>query len=213
LKLEYKVEKPILDESTHTYTLAGKKIIGANEFLKLNGVGGDFSKIPEFILERARDLGTAVHLTIQYYDEGDLDESTISEPLKPYLEAYKKFLADYKPEILAIEAAVQFKETIAGTLDKILRIKRRNIVLDLKTSTTLHKSTELQLEIYKIEAQYSFGVKIHDKWVLQLKKDGTYFVKRYDNDFTDRKAIKGYLEAYGWHKKNRRKKRKTKKCA
>lgn len=89
----------------------------------------DTSFFPEGVAAR----GTAVHRACEYLDQGDLDEASVDPVIVPAVSAYRRFLAEVRPEILAIEEAV-VNETYRyrGTLDRRVRINGREGILDLK---------------------------------------------------------------------------------
>jgi hypothetical protein len=87
----------------------------------------------EWFTEEARDRGTAVHAAARYLDEGDLDRESLDPSVAPRLAQYEKFIAEVKPEILAIEEPVEHGlMKYCGTLDRRLRINGREAILDIK---------------------------------------------------------------------------------
>jgi len=88
-----------------------------------------------WLTEFGRDRGSAVHVACQLLDEGDLDESSVDENVAPYLAAYKRFLTEMRPEILAIEKPVTNGIYLyRGTLDRIYKFptKTRSVLVDIK---------------------------------------------------------------------------------
>lgn len=74
------------DPEKHLYTLDGVKLPSVTEVLPYN-YSGDY--------EYQRDRGDKVHLMIDYYNKGILDEDTLDVALIPYLDAYKRFRAEH----------------------------------------------------------------------------------------------------------------------
>ena len=131
------------DEREHRYTLApaGVELPSVTTILKDVGII-DYSHIPQEVLLKASRRGTAVHAALHYLDDGDLDESTVSEEIAPYIEAYQRFCRD----IGFVPAFVEYRDwhrslMYAGTLDRIGGIKRKDggrdrMVLDFKSGLT-----------------------------------------------------------------------------
>lgn len=82
----------------------------------------------------ARERGTAVHLACQYHDEGVLDESTIDEVVRPYLDQYKRFLLESGAGVIAIERELVNEEWgYIGHFDRVLTVNMVDYVVDIKT--------------------------------------------------------------------------------
>ena len=98
----------------HEYRFKGRVVPSVTQVLtpltKLWTNGAD--------LERARAEGVAIHRTVELDLKGELDEETLPEWLKPYLAAWRKFVADTGFQLRASERML-FSETwgFAGTCD------------------------------------------------------------------------------------------------
>lgn len=77
------------DELHHRYFWNDRELVSVTTALKLAGYV-DASHYTEF----ARERGTFVHQTIEFFDRGELDEDTLHPTLRPYLDAYCKFLRE-----------------------------------------------------------------------------------------------------------------------
>lgn len=99
--------------------------------------------------KRKMDVGSAVHAEAEAY----ILKVPRPEPdgiIAPYLDSFRHFLEDFEPEILASEATVYSPaESYAGTLDAIVRIGGRVILLDYKTGKDIYPDVCLQLAAYK----------------------------------------------------------------
>lgn len=136
--------------------------------------------------EEACERGKAVHKAIHYFDEGDLDISSIDKVIIPYLNAYTKFLDDSKFVVQHTEENVyHMTYNYAGTYDKAGILTGKNVILDIKTGN-IHPTTALQLAAYAYCFDYP-----PDRYALQLKDNGTYKLIHY----TDRGDIKTFLAA------------------
>ena len=118
------------DPESHTYTLDGSVLPSVTQIIR---AAGFMPNLP-FYNEWARDRGSIVHTTLEWYDQDALDESTVEDRIVGYLEAYKRFR----------EAKVVYHNQIeqpmyhdiyryAGTPDRVCHIDARPAVLDIKT--------------------------------------------------------------------------------
>jgi hypothetical protein len=161
-----------LDEATHTYTLDGRRIIGVSEALRILD---DRSKVDPFYLERGR----LIHLATEYYDRDELNESTIDERIRPYLDAYIKFREDTGFIPALIEHKLYHPSYFyAGTLDRVGNFGY-DLLLDLKSGVRI-KLDDLQGVAYW---ELCRGNKISIKRVfdLYLNEDGNYKLEPIDN--------------------------------
>lgn len=103
-------------------------MLHVTEVLRLAGLVDE-----RWFTEEARDRGTAVHTAARYFDEGDLDDGSVDPSIAAKLGAYRLFIAEMAPEILAVEESVtDHLLGYCGTLDRRLRINDREGVLDIK---------------------------------------------------------------------------------
>lgn len=99
--------------------------------------------------DKAADLGTYVHDAAEAYV---LKKPFPAWPVlvKPRMDAFVQFLADYSPVYEATEASVYNRsEKYAGTLDAIATIGGRKILLDTKTGKGVYPEVGLQLAAYR----------------------------------------------------------------
>jgi hypothetical protein len=166
------VEELYLDEATHTYWLGKTKFDSVTEILKFLGLSRCYDGISSFYSER----GKAVHKAVEFVDKGTLDESSLSDLVRPYVVAYRKFLAEsgYRPhawEVPLYDSNLRF----AGTIDKVGYLGDKLGILDIKTSTSIDPAVEDQLCAYRFlwDQHHADG---SSQWgyALQLKEDGTY---------------------------------------
>jgi hypothetical protein len=137
--------------------------------------------------QKAADLGSNVHAAIEAY----LLNRPMPEwplPIKPRMEAFQRFLAQYEPEIEMAEASVYNRSTkVAGTLDMLVRLtlplqeQERRFVLDSKSGKGIYWETSLQLSSYaRAEfvgmpdgSEYPMP-QVDGGLVLHLQDDGTF---------------------------------------
>lgn len=77
------------DEARHVYTYQGRALPSVTGILKAEGFIDT-----RFYNDWAREKGSFVHLAIEYHLAGELDEETLDPEIKPYLEAFKRFMAE-----------------------------------------------------------------------------------------------------------------------
>jgi len=119
-------EKIILTDE-HRYFIKGERYHSVTTIIK------EF--LPNYNpSEYLADKGTMVHKTLQYFDEDDL--AHIPAESKPYLKGYKKFLSEWKPDIVGVEKVVYDRGMkVAGTIDRLYKFKlNKNLfIVDIKT--------------------------------------------------------------------------------
>jgi hypothetical protein len=171
------------DPVAHVYTLDGKKLPGVTSILAL--LGG-YEGIPERVLRKAADRGTAVHAVTEMDDAGTLDYGSLDDELTGYLMGWHRFKDEMKPEILDAEVPGYHSRMLyAGTRDRrlILHGKRgaKLSILDIKSSYMLMPSTGPQTaayaEIYNETAPKDEQAK--NRYGLRLTKDGNYELHEY----------------------------------
>ena len=157
------------DEATHTYRWRGVVVPSVTQVLRPLI---DLSGIPPAVLEAKRDLGTRVHAACQFDAEGDLDEATVEDDVAPYLEAWRRFLADTRAVVMASERRVFHPlYCYAGTLDLELMIASTPWLVDIKTSIATPLSTGPQTAAY-LNARK--GIATMRRAALRLRPDATY---------------------------------------
>jgi len=181
-----------LNEQLHEYRYNGVKIPSVTQILENVGLS-DFSGINRRILEIAQERGTFVHLACELLDKGILDKNTIDSELVGYVDGWMAFCRDFNPKWLAIEKRVYSPLGYAGTLDRKAKIKRSNIILDIKTGAK-SKAHEVQLGAYSLIEKCS-GV-----WTIYLPGNGKYKVEE-NNMQRGQETFKSALTVYKY--KNR----------
>jgi hypothetical protein len=116
----------------------------------INGVT-DYSEalaIVKKISKDAMDIGTRVHEYVQFYGTDVIPPKY--DDCKGYYDAYHEWIIDYSPELIENEVTVTSKvHGYKGTLDKIVRIDGKLVLVDLKTGKYVYESVELQASAYK----------------------------------------------------------------
>jgi hypothetical protein len=115
------------------------------------------------------------------------DPEEIETEYNGYYQAFASFNEDYELEPVLQEVQVwSDKYRFAGRIDFYGVIKKgdfsQRVLIDFKTSNFLKPDMGLQLSAYRhcLEEQ---GHKVEAMYILHLKKDGTYNLVKYDEDF------------------------------
>lgn len=118
------------------------------------------------IIDAAADYGNVVHDTLRLHDENELD--SYDEKISGEVEAWKKFISDYRPEFLLIEEPLISKVWgFGGTPDRYWI----EILADIKTG---QKSIahEIQTALYKILIEENFPFSVKQRMTVEVKPDG-----------------------------------------
>lgn len=160
-----KIYEPNFDPITHTYhTDSGMRLEGVTDILQ--GELGGFEGFPEGAAMR----GTNVHNAIQYWNEGDLNESTLTPEIASYLECFKRAKAHHKIKILQNEVMrYHHKYLYSGRLDSIVEIDGVKGIIDYKTGMP-DKRNKWQLAAYLEYMRHEIP-DLKGRWNLYLKPD------------------------------------------
>lgn len=107
--------------------------------------------------------GSVVHNLTEQYDMGlevtlmdDNGRAKYTSVEWAMFERYVEFMDRFEPEVLLIEAHYCNPELgFGGTLDRVVRIKDKIVLLDIKTSNYLHNHFWLQMAAYEKLYQYN----------------------------------------------------------
>lgn len=165
------------DEATHTYTLDGIRLPSVTEVTRFCAY--DYKSDRPWLAEAAASRGTAVHEACALIDYGEEPEET--PEIAGYLKAYRRFLADYKPEWELIEHPIGSLDVgFAGTLDRFGTIDGEPSILDIKTGQLHGAALSAQLTAYSelLQTETFLLPPEPDLYALKLSNDGTYTLKR-----------------------------------
>lgn len=165
------------DEATHTYTLDGIQLPSVTEVTRFCAY--DYKSDRPWLAEAAARRGTAVHEACALIDYGEEPEET--PEIAGYLKAYRRFLADYKPEWKLIEHPIgSILLGYAGALDRFGTIDGAPAILDIKTGQLHDAALSAQLTAYaELRQAETFLLPPEPAlYALKLSNDGTYILKR-----------------------------------
>lgn len=173
------------DEEKHLYTLRGYRLPSVTQLMRPM-TAMVYSDVSQSALMDAADRGTRAHESISNIVLYGIEES--DEDTEPYISAFKDFMRDFKPTWLASEYRLYHKTLMyAGTLDLIGYVTDDDDngvdVVDLKTTSALHRTLlSTQLGAYA-EAMKSHGVQVRNLYGLQLLRTGKYQFEKVESGF------------------------------
>jgi hypothetical protein len=148
-----------------------------------------YDMVKREILERKSTIGTLVHLATHYYDNGDLDWSSLDDHTKGRTEAWANFRSDtgFVPRLVEERCIASVNGMVFGlTVDREGLMRGREAVIEIKNAATAEAWWAIQL------AGYALGVPDPDgknsspralfarrrRMAVQLFPDGKY--KKHD---------------------------------
>lgn len=164
------------DAQTHTYTLDGRRLPSVTEVL---APLIDYSRVPQDVLEAAREFGSHVHTACDLFNRDELDWSSLDDALVPYVSAWKQFLEDTGAVVIESETPVYHAQLgYAGTPDVVLAWDSRVVIPDLKSTAVVPPTVGPQTSAYAKAYQHMHGGREPERRCIQLNADGTYRVHR-----------------------------------
>ena len=158
------------NKETHIYRLNNKIIPSVTQVLQAEGIT-DYS----YADESDREWGQAGHKITELWDRGVLDKRTVSKPLIPCLEAWKKFLSDFKVKVILdwIERPIcSHRYRYGVTPDRLCLIDGIYTLVELKFASGIQKGTRIQLAAQKIAVTEYLKTQRIRRWALQITKEG-----------------------------------------
>lgn len=138
----------VFNEDTHTYTLNGKELHGITGMLSRQLFADKYKDIPDYILKRAAERGSAIHNDCQFVDATGLEPDT--QEAKNYLELRKAYT------VIANEYTVTDSDYFASNIDCVWEKDGDIILADIKTTSKLDEeylSWQLSIYAYLFELQ------------------------------------------------------------
>lgn len=170
------------DEALHEYRINGRRIPSVSEIVR-HTAGNQYSEVPAFVLKRASEFGTDVHLMIELFNATGIIREQ-DDPRKLHCLNEWIRLAE-EIEIVASEQMVHFNERYCGTFDAIGLYKGQLVLIDYKTTSKIHEEhLTLQLNLYRMAYEKITGKKIKGMLGIWLPKKGEgkiYECKRIPN--------------------------------
>jgi hypothetical protein len=186
----------LYDDEKHYYRVGGKFIRSVSHYLKPISTQV-YGTIDEAILKAAAARGTAVHFAIEIFANYGAIE--IAPELQGYFNAFLDWCGKYSPKILASEYRTYHPiYWYAGTLDLIVEINGRIILVDAKCTAELKSYLVSLQDAAYAEAASQHGIRIDGIAALHLRRDGTYTFEEYNqkeafNMFLSCMTVQNYL--------------------
>jgi len=183
------------DELNHIYNLNNQVIPSVTQILQAEGIT-DYS----YADESDRDFGKVGHRVTELWDKGKLNIKTISKPLIPCLEIWKKFLKDFDVTIFpgAIEKPIYSSKYLFGvTPDRVGLVNDKVTVIEIKFSKATQRSTGIQLAAQAIASTEHYG-KVRQRIAVPLLNGKPQFF----NDRQDETIFISALNIWRWKNGN-----------
>ena len=153
---------------THTYLLGEKELTGVTTLLQKHHLMPDYSNIPDAVLNKAAEKGTALHKRIEDFDNGETffqDE---------FIEQYLAVCQQNGLKFLVNELLVSDEELVASMIDGVYEGSKPDtvILVDYKSTYKIHwRALSWQLSVYRTLFERQFpGIKVEALKVLWLDK-------------------------------------------
>jgi len=153
----------------------------------------------QWYTEDGRRRGGHVHLALRYLDEGRLDEDSVTDEVRPYLEAWQRFISETGFICLQIEQPFADRNLgFAGTPDRVgwMDGDKTLSIIDIKTGSP-EPWHALQTAAYAV----GIGKRMAKRWSVYLRNDGNYRLVQYQ-DIDDINAWIGLVSIRNWKQKH-----------
>ena len=190
------------DPQNHLYYIDGERVPSFSEIAKCNQLF-DYSSVSEEVMEASRQFGSAAHKACQLWDMKQLDEESLSAPLLPYLNGWRRFCSEFGVVIYPqwIETPMfSSKYRFGTTPDRIVSIGNKMTVLEIKTTTTIQKAIAVQTAAQKLAFEENYG-SIKQRLAVQLVGEGKYKIHEYKK-LSDEAVFKSAVNVYYFKKEN-----------
>ena len=140
------------DKETHTYTQDGRLLLSVTEVIKRYVFPDLYSNVPEEVLAKAAERGTATHAIIERYITDSLTDEDYLEH-KDDIDAFLNEITKMHLFMAQSERIISDGELLAGTIDIIGMynngIGERLMIADIKTTSKLNiEYLQWQLSLY-----------------------------------------------------------------
>jgi hypothetical protein len=184
------------DELNHVYLVDGVKTPSVTQILKAEG----FIDTGKYA-SGAASFGTAVHQMLEFYDQGELDDTALDDRLRPYQIAWMTFLGQTGYNVKEIEIRLASALGYAGTIDRVLEKDGKLAICDIKSGS---KVAYHPLQVSAYSALYKEWNKLKtwpDRIVVYLNNEGKYNVE-HCTDLTHYALWNSILSIHNWKKNN-----------
>ncbi|NPV03857.1 MAG: hypothetical protein HPY67_03900 [Syntrophaceae bacterium] len=180
----------VFDAERHAYLLDGRVVPSVTQILAAEGIIDG-----QWYTEEGRRRGDHVHLALRYHDEGRLDEESVTDEVRPYLEAWQRFISETGFICLQIEQPFADRNLgFAGTPDRVgwMDGDKTLSIIDIKTGAP-EPWHALQTAAYAV----GLGKRTVMRWSVYLKPNGAYRLIRHQA-IEDVIAWLGLVSVHNW---------------
>lgn len=185
----------------HSYTLEGVRLPSVTQILARCY---DFARVDPVVLAAKAELGTAVHVACELDDANDLVESSVHPRVRPYLDGYRLFKQQKRPNVIATEQIVHHRLFgYAGKFDLLADFDGARWLIDWKTPLTISPAVALQTAAYQQALDPSLlpGTFTRKRAALQLTDDGRFKLHEFA-DPNDWPTFVAFTTAHHWQTRN-----------
>lgn len=192
------------NEATHTYTKNGVILPSVTEITRF--LAYDYKTDRPWLAEEAARRGTAVHEACMLMDYGEEPEEL--PEIAGYLTAYRRFLADYRPDWTLIEHPMgSVGMGYAGTAGPVRGDAGESSIAGHKSGSMLHHpAVAAQLAGYWW-LLLNEGFAADQMMALRLDKSGVYELKEEKDGGTCSKLVRSFMPPQ--ERRGRRNERRT----
>lgn len=188
------------DDASHTYTDLhdGAKVVSVTQVLNAVGIVS-YDHIPQSVLAHKAEIGKAAHAACHFFDEGDLNWSTVDDEAAPYVQGWLRFRAetDFEPRLIEHRGIATVNGVRYGyTLDREGEFSGRDTILEIKCTAGIEMSWGPQLAAYEMARREQDG-KPRKRIAVHLRPNGTYSLHDY-TDMLDYKVFQYALLLENW---------------
>jgi hypothetical protein len=172
------------------------------DVLRVVGISKDYEGVDPYYAAR----GNAVHLGCNLIVRGELDESSVSDEIRPYLEDFKQVLKDPELKVEASELAAYCSlHDFCTTIDLVVKYRGKREVWDIKTSKNVDPSVEVQTAGHAIALQGK-AIWVDGRRYLRLTGDGDPKIGK-DHSHVKTSTFLSALDIYRWKMSHKRTKK------
>ena len=176
-------KQPVIgfNEEAHLYTVAEKVVPSVTTII-------NFQKESFYLDNGAKERGTIVHKLLEEHDLGLDTEWLYGDEYAAFLQYYKDFLIDFRPDFFGVECPVYHERlNYCGTIDRVGTIDGKPFIADIKTGSSVPAWASLQTAAYAMA--YFEDYKQVNRFVIHVNPNKLRAYKlcvyQDSNDFTE----------------------------
>jgi len=193
------------DPVAHRYTWMGFEVPSLSRVLELGGVQEDFSAINPEVLERKRQIGTAVHRAIELHLSGE-EVSWPDEDSEAACAGYFASFLRALDKLPAPQSAPVLERPIGGFIGYACTpdYHTGELLIEWKTSSRIYPQYWVQLAGQEYAINAGGDPRKRQRYVVQLKPDGRPRIELAKEPLEDDQDFQAVLRLANWKRKNGR---------